>query len=210
MPTPSLNRNIRTLFVLGLALCSVACQSSTYRMRYSPSIAEVLLTENPDQPELARVLASVPGAVRAGEERDGDFEMQLRLRIENRSDEEIRLDMSEWLLVDADLDTYGPGRVFEGIEADAPVVVTAGESAQFDLRFPLPSGVRHPRTMNLDGLNLRGVLYLGDGTWPLGMSFSREPLVLYADPYYGRGYYGAGYYGAYGYPGFYGSYCYRY
>ncbi len=94
------------------------------------------------------------------------------------------------LLVDADLMTFGPPRCsspLDGVGAAEGVTVPAGETCLVDLYFPFPPGLG-TGDMNLDGLNLRWSVSVGERSELLGTTFARRRRTTvyypYPDPYF--------------------------
>jgi hypothetical protein len=109
------------------------------------------------------------------------------------------------LLVDADLLPFAGPRLIAhaadgGLVEHDGVRLPAGTAGLYDLAFPLPGGL-HPRDLNLDGLNLRWTVVVGERSVLLSTNFSRRQRVAvypYGDPFYGSPYHSsfhAGYYG---------------
>jgi len=209
------SRTAGLALVAALALLP-ACTSTTWRGRFTPTPAETVVRTAEGAEPLARILMSVRGAERPGGDPEADFEMIVRLRVENESDQPLTLVLDRFLLLDAELEAFGRPHVLatEDGASDARAVedgVAPGAFALVELAFPFPPG-RSPADLHLSGLNLRGAVMLGDSELPVGASFSRTPRVLYRDPWpypYGPYPYWYGpWYGPYGRGGVHVSYGY--
>ncbi len=201
----TLSRSARLVLVAMLAMLP-ACTSTTWRGRFTPTPAEAVVQEADGAEPVARILMSVRGAERPGGDPEADFEMIVRLRVENESAEPLTLALDRFLLLDAALEAFGRPRVLPP-QDDAPTVdadaladgVAPGAFALLELAFPFPPG-RGPGDLNLSGLNLRGAVVLGDTELPVGATFARTPRVVYREPWpypYGPYWYGP-WYGPYG------------
>jgi len=173
-----------------------ACSSTDMRMDYNPGPAQVVVRDEKGE-AAARALLAVIGAERS----DGtdQLRMRVRVRVENLGAEVVTFEGDRALLVDADLMAFDPPTwTAPGAPADnaSELAVPAGENALVDLRFPFPAGL-DTSDLNLDGLNLRWSVSIGDRRELLGTTFTRRRRTTtfypYPDPYF-RFHMGYGYY----------------
>jgi len=183
-------------------LCLGACTSTTYRVRYDPTLAEVLAAEQPGGEPVARLLVSVRGAWREGLQPEGEFALHLRVRIENSGDAPLRFDPAAAQLLNADLSPFG-GPLYEALPDGAAVAeIAPGAALMLELRFLFPYGLP-PQEAGLDGLSFRATLDRLGKPIELSVTFTRIPLHAY-DPWGRPGY--SPWYDGYWYPGGYGYY----
>ena len=180
----------RLLPLLALCLAS-SCTSTSHSFDFQPTPAEVMVQSPNDAEAVARVLVSVPGARRDSEHEDGLPRMIVRLRIENRGDAPLRLELARFKLVDSNLVAFGPAKLRTGPESVAP-----DEEAIFDLGFPYPPGLSLAAPQ-IDGINLQWVLSTEEQAWESSLTLERIQ-----DPYDRQGprfFLGASFFHSHGY-----------
>jgi len=151
-------------------LLAPACASSGYRYHFEPQPTVVQV--HTSQGTFDLLLVSVLGATRP---EGGDIdEMQLRFRLQNSTQQPLRLPVDELGLLSGDLLDYGAARLVGGSVEAAP-----GESAVADIGFALPEA----GSPDLRGLTLHWVLQVEgkdlDGT----ATFQRVLPPSAYDPY---------------------------
>jgi hypothetical protein len=190
-----------------MVVATPACTSTTWNARFMPTPAETWVGPlSPDGdvdfavgPPIARMLFSIRGAERRNGDKNEPFEMHVRLRVENQTDAPLDLLLEQFLLLDANLDPFQPARVDATGDSAGVLSIPGGQPLLVDLMFPFPDGLE-PGDLQLDGLNLRGALRSGDAIFPMGVTFTRGPRIIYRDPWYGYyPYYGPWIAPAYGY-----------
>lgn len=162
-------RSSKRLFLAaGLLLCLTGCAGPYYAgYRFDTHPAEVV-AGGPEEADGARALFRVVGVRRADEERGRGPEVEVRVRLEARGGEALRLDTETLSLVSGDLTELGPPRV----DPAGPVEVSPGGSAKWTLSFPLPED-RSPSELELDGMLLRVTLVEGARRTTASISFER-------------------------------------
>jgi hypothetical protein len=192
-----------TLALLAALLCLASCNATSYRVRYNPTLAEVLAAKQPGGEPVARVLVSVRGAFREGLQPEGEFALHLRVRVENSGDEPLTFDPAKTQLLNADLAAFG-GPLYEALPDGATVAeVAPGDATMLELRFLFPYGLP-PKEAGLDGLRFQADLQRGGEAIPLSVTFTRLPLQAYDT--WGRGYYSSPWCDGYWPHGYYGYY----
>ena len=165
------------LLLLGLGSCT---SSRFYEHRFVPAPLEAQVGSQAVEGSQVRSLLTVIGIERAGEGHGP--RAVVRMRLENLGTVPAKLDQESLSLVSADLAEFGPVQVVPGDPEPAPEgEIGAGQTASFDLLFPLPEG-KGPAQMDLTGLNLRFTLRFGDQPVTTGATFQRVEW-WYADPY---------------------------
>ncbi|MEM8710795.1 MAG: hypothetical protein AAGG01_07570 [Planctomycetota bacterium] len=128
----------RLPYLLGLSLAtslgSVSCRSTEIAYQFNPSPLEVLVTQSEDEPVLARVLIGIPGAEREGRETSGRPELLVRMRIENRSENDIRFDPNRSTVLGSDLAPFGVAKA----EPQGITTIPAGRTESLLVRYPFP------------------------------------------------------------------------
>lgn len=163
-PSPS----IRTLLVsLGCALLCAACATSRRTMEFLPSPAEVLVQAEGEPSEAARVLISIPYAIRERNEGDGRSRMIVRMRVENRGDRSLELELAKTKLVDSNLVAFGTPELRSG-----PTSLGAGEEAILTLGFPYPEGLSLAAPQ-VTGVNIQWTLSNGERAWESSLNLER-------------------------------------
>lgn len=148
----SLNRRRIPYLILSIAtaLGAMSCRSTEIAYQFNPSPLEVLVTQSADEPVLARVLIGIPGAEREGRETSGRPELLVRMRIENRSENDISFDPSRSTLLGSDLAPFGTAKPEPGGIATIP----AGRTESLLVRYPFPQDGSLKAPL-LTGVNLR-------------------------------------------------------
>lgn len=136
-------------------------------MEFLPSPAEVLVRAEGEASETARVLVSVPYAVRERSSGDGLARMLVRLRVENRSDRALELELGKTKLVDSNLVAFGRPELRSG-----PGTIAAGEDAIVSLGFPYPEGLAFSAPQ-ISGINLQWTLSNGERAWESSVNLER-------------------------------------
>lgn len=156
----------------------VGCATPIPYGRFEPRPQDVVVTRSGGAgEEVARALVSVLGARRVGD-RD-EFEMMARLRIESLSSTELVWRNDRVQLVTADLRAFGTPRVGTAL---APTI-GPGETAEIDLAFPFPAGVRW-QDLDLSSLHLTWALEAEDHLFTVGTTFQRVVPTRYYTPFY--------------------------
>lgn len=182
----------RTFLGLGLLALVAGCRATSVAYRFTPSPLEAIVQDGSGGPVVARVLVGVPGAEREGRRTDGYPLLVVRVRVENKADEELVFDPARAVLVGPDLAEFGRARA----TPDGPLRVAPGAAEGALLRFPFPRDTRDLDAPLLTGVNLQFELERPSRTLELSVTLERnEPEVIY-DPgpafTFGPGYY---YYG---------------
>jgi hypothetical protein len=151
--------------LLGLA---TGC-SSIASLRYAPPIQDVELRDA--APE-ARVVVAWRGA----RERDETPELRFRIRLESLGSSTFTLQAADFELLDAALVPFGPARA-----ETLPLTVAPGQTATFDLAFPVPAG-KEPRELDLSAVSLHARFQ--EGRWSSSTTFQRVVYEPYYDPYW--------------------------
>lgn len=138
------------LCALATALIATSCRSTSTTYQFTPSPLEVLVTQSSDEPILARVLVSIPGAERENGKRSGTPELLVRLRIENQSENGIRFDPARSTLLGSDLAQFGPAKA----EPAGTLEIPAGNTRALLVRYPFPQDGSLDAPL-LTGVNLR-------------------------------------------------------
>lgn len=163
---------LRRLFPT-LALCLAAsCASTSHSFDFQPKPAEVMVQSPGEAHAVARVLVSVPGARRDGDQADKLPRMIVRLRIENRGESSLRLDLTRFKLVDSNLVTFGDAELREG-----PQSIDPGAEALYSIGFPFPEGLSLAAPQ-IEGINLQWVLSTEEQAWESSLTLERVE-----DPY---------------------------
>ena len=204
----------RAALLLALALTSVGCASTRRDIDMAPTPAALpvfgaALTdgdgEGAARQPVGQLLLAVTHAERRGGTSDGPWELVLRLRLENRTADDLRLVPGALRAVDADLSAFGPP-AWDDLPPDA--ALTAGQNAVWQARLPFP-GNREPGDRSLRGLQLHAELLVDGEPRVLDLTLERvEPTIQvdagpypvgagFAHPRYGFGY-GYGWYGGLG------------
>lgn len=154
---------MKIFLTLALLLLTSSCRTDRYRYLFTPSPAEILV-----QPEGKGIVARALITVLEGVSGDESAMMHLRIRIENRDDEPVRLAADSLQLVGSDLAEFGQGRV-DPPAADIP----PGAIQTYDLRFAFPPGLKLSAP-DLDGLNLAWRLEYAGGAAEVSTTFQRR------------------------------------
>ncbi len=136
-------------------------------MDFLPSPAEVLVQAEGEASEAARVLISVPYAIRERGEGDGRSRMLVRMRVENRGENALQLDLTKTKLVDSNLVAFGQPELREGPESVGPA-----EEAILTLGFPYPDGLSLAAPQ-ITGINLQWTLSNGERAWESSLNLER-------------------------------------
>ncbi|MFT7678342.1 MAG: hypothetical protein ACI8QC_002328 [Planctomycetota bacterium] len=156
-----------------LTLCLAAsCASVSRSFDFQPKPAEVMVQSPGEAHAVARVLVSVPGARRDGDHEDGLPRMIVRLRIENRGEAPLRLELPRFKLVDSNLVPFGPAELREG-----PQSIDPGTEALYSIGFPYPEGLSLGAPQ-IEGINLQWVLSTEAQAWESSLTLERVQ-----DPY---------------------------
>ncbi len=171
----------------GAAALAAGCSVYDHRFDYQPGPLDVAapVPGAADQ-QPVRVLVSVMGVRRAGSDVEMAATVEVRLRIENFSDADVLIDPATFALFSADLQQFPAGH---SVPAE-PLQLLPRQSAVITTYFPFPEG-KVPGPYDLNGLNVRWTLYVGDRPVTSSASFSRLPEAYY-DRYPAR--IGVGYY----------------
>lgn len=179
-----------TPLLLLAPLCG--CANPAWRFSFDPSPAETLVQPRAQEAVVARVLTSVIEGRRAEDRSTGAAHMHLRLLVENRSDQELRLLSEGMKLVGSGLEAFGSPNV-EPLTAEP---IPAGETRTYELYFPYPAGMPLSAP-ELDGLNLSWSIAYPGGTADITQTFVRrawqrgyyydEPDVRWSFFFVGRG-----------------------
>ncbi len=179
--------------LLGLFLLASCTSYGHYRFRPSP------LTLALEEGGLSTdVLITALGIEALETDGDEELLMSFRLRVENGGSAVVAVDPAEFRLVDADLREFEAAQV---VSETGAFEVPPGASRSFGVSFPFPDDAR-PRDMNLDGLDLRGVVQYAAGSATFHANFERavRPAYRYDSFNFGLGW------GPYPYS-WYGPYC---
>lgn len=136
-------------------------------MEFLPSPAEVLVQAEGEASEAARVLVSIPYAIRERSSGDGRARMLVRLRVENRGEKALSLDLDKTKLVDSNLVAFGTPELRSG-----PQSIAAGEDAILNLGFPYPDGLSLAAPQ-VSGINLQWTLTNGERAWESSINLER-------------------------------------
>ncbi len=173
-----------------LAGCSVYKSSYSYQPR--PLEAQIEVEEE----VVARVLLSVVGIRRVDKDAGFPQEIEIRVRIENRSSSELTFLTEDLLLVSADLVPFLSPRFGE----NQGRVIPAKENRTLTFYFGFPEREKGERKPDLDGLNLNWAVACRSKKVTVSSTFERA--------YYGDDdYYPYNSYWRFGF-GYRGSYCY--
>lgn len=171
----------------GAAALAAGCSVYDHRFDYQPGPLDV---EAPvpgaaDQ-QPVRVLVSLMGVRRAGSDVEMAATVEVRLRVENFSDTDVLIDPATFALFSADLQQFPAARA---VPAE-PLQLLPRQSAVITAYFPFPDG-KIPGPYDLNGLNVRWTLYVGERPVTSSASFSRLPEAYYEryPAWIGVGYY---------------------
>ena len=104
------------------------------------------------------------------------------MRLENLGRVPVRLEQPSLELLSGDFDPFGPAQIVSA-DPQLPPILGPGESANYELRFPMPGG-RHPDSVNFAALNLRFTLDFDGERVTTGVQFLRAYRDGY--PYHGH------------------------
>ncbi|MBI1370648.1 MAG: hypothetical protein GC162_18580 [Planctomycetes bacterium] len=165
---------IALLTGVSLAGCSTAVYNTDYT--YRPRPLEVPMAVG-DQTQV-RALATIVGL--RNETDAAPAAIDVRLRLDNVTDQPARFDPAALALFDAAIKQFDPPTVAPaGVQTIAP-----GQSATIEAAFPLPgSGLYTNRGFDLDGLNLRWTVTVGSQSLSHSATFLRKPDETLYRPY---------------------------
>ena len=178
-----------------LPLLLLAGCASSYESRYSfaPSPHEILVQPEGAELPVARILVSVRGVRSPDSDLGIPLSTEVRMRVENLTDVPVLVQRGEFVLVDADLTSFGPPR----IDVPGDLFAMPAETLSLVLHFPFPPETK-PEDLALEGLNLRLALRWNEERGAIvSATFER---VVRMDPYYWGPHYG--------YPYGYSAFCY--
>lgn len=166
-----------------LILClGAACASTSHSFDFQPKPAEVMVQSPGEAHAVARVLVSVPGARRDGDHADKLPRMVVRLRIENRGELSLHLDLTRFKLVDSNLVAFGPAELREG-----PQSIDPGAEVVYSIGFPFPEGLSLAAPQ-IEGINLQWVLANEHQAWESSLTLERvEDPYEYHEPHFNWG-----------------------
>ena len=138
----------------GYALAMIALAggcASTYdsRFAYEPRPASIETFDRATDRTIARTLVSVIGVRRRAADQPHTPAVDLRMLIENVSDDDLRLDFEALRLVSADVRRFLPARS----PAPDPLIVHPDSSVSIDLSFPFPPE-SESEPLDISALNL--------------------------------------------------------
>jgi hypothetical protein len=157
------------LALVAVALVGVcACSAYDSRYQFDPRPNEIGLTVPGVEDRVASVLVSVLGVHKRDTEHDIPASVELRLRIDSMSDEEIGLDPAGLRLFAANLEEF-PRPVVPG----GPLAVAPHDSGTMTAYFPFPDG-KVPGHYDLSGLSARWTLRIGERASTGNATFTRR------------------------------------
>lgn len=170
-------RSLQIHLCASVAAAASAAGCSVYDHRYEyqpgPQDIEAAVPGASDQ-QPVRVLVSVMGVRRPGSQVEMAASVEVRLRIENFSDADVLIDPASFALFSADLQQFpAPHTV-----PPEPLQLLPRQSAVVTTFFPFPEG-KVPGGYDLNGLNVRWTLYVGDRPVTSSASFGRLPEAYY-------------------------------
>lgn len=162
-----------------------ACQSAWYPHRFGPAPLDISLDSERVTEARGRALVTVLGIRRADSSAGTPERVEVRMRLENTGARTLAVVPESFELVSAALESFQPPS-FSGLPS-APLA--QGESATFEVYFPLPEGSTADR-MGLAGLNLKWLVDFEGERVGTGVTFERRvdpyPYAYwYYDPFYG-------------------------
>ena len=186
MITTPATRSVLLLLVL-LGSCA---SPRFYDQRFQPAPLETEVGTQAVPGSQVRSLLTVIGIERAGEGHGA--RAVVRIRLENLGTAPTKLETETLSLLSADLVPFGPAELASSEPPATPEsLVAPGQSATYDVDFPLPAGQK-VSSLDLSGLNLRFTLLFGEHKATAGATFRRVEWV-YWDPYYPSVSVGVGY-----------------
>jgi len=184
--------------------------ASTYDDRYAfdPHPASIETFDRATDRTIARTLVSIVGVRQRIADQPNTPAIDVRMLIENVSDDELLMPIGSLRLVSADVRPLDPPLT----AALSPVVVAPHSTRSIDLRFPFPKSSEYD-PQDLSGLNLRWTLERNGVALDHETSFKRVPVRTYYErvsmypryPY--RSYWVRHYHGWHVHSGFHYRYC---
>jgi hypothetical protein len=187
--------------LVALPACVGACSAYDTRYEFEPRPLEVGHVVPDKEDRVASVLVSVIGVRKRDTEQGIPASVELRLRVDSATDDEIRVPPASVQLFAANLEKF-PDPVIPGGE----LVVPARGSGTMTAYFPFPDG-KVPGAYDLEGVSVRWTLNVGGhdstgnatfsrrlrdtGYYPFGIGFGFG--VSSYDSVYHHGRYGRGY-----------------
>lgn len=156
------------LLALGIALLSSSCTSTYYTHRFLPAPIEAPSAIEGDPSSQARVLLTVVGIRRADKQSGRPVQVEVRMQVENLGSTPARLEVEGLALRDSDLTAFDTAVVVPAV----PEPIANGESAVYEIAFPLPAGVAFS-DLELRGLHVSWVISFGERRVTTGVSFER-------------------------------------
>jgi hypothetical protein len=151
---------------------------------FVPRPAEIMLAGGDDgaAPGGVRVLMTVVGVRRNSTGIEHPASIEVRVRVENDSDEVVWFDPASLRLLAANLEPLPPAETIPAIAVDA----APGAAALVDAFFPFP-GRAYPGDYDLSGLNARLVIETAGRSIAGTASFMRRLVVYHSGygPYWG-------------------------
>ena len=164
------NRVITPLLSLCLVVWLSGCSAYDIKGGFVPQPAETVAqlapagSETTGERERVRTLASIIGVLKADKKAARPRSAEVKLRIENRTDEAVTLDPASVELVGGDLESFPPP-----IEPRTAVMIEPGATRTVRLLVPFPE-----ERVDLSGLNLQWALEVGDRRETQSVSFRRR------------------------------------
>ena len=155
------------LITAALALLASGCNSTYYSHKFLPAPIEAPSAVEGDASSQARVLVTVIGIRRADSSAGEPVQVEARLQVENLGSTPALLEVQGLSLRDSALTEFDPARV-----SPEPAPIAQGESALYDVRFPLPEGLKFG-DLKLQGLSLSWSLGFGSRSVTTGVTFER-------------------------------------
>jgi len=179
-------RQVRWSILIAMGLGLAGCGPYAAKHHYLPQPGHVAFDASAtEQRPDARAVVTVIGILRSLPDEPKRKGVELRLRLENLSEQPIRFDPGQSVLLDAALSAL-PGP----IEAPKPVTLERGQERAVTLVYRLPESTAS-RGDALKGLNLRLTLDVSGNPITRSITFHRR------EPYSHRGYHHPGYHGGY-------------
>lgn len=159
----------------GAAALAAGCSVYDHRYEYQPGPKDVeAAVPGASDQQPVRVLVSVMGVRRPGSKVEMPASVEVRLRIENFSDSDVLIDPATFALFSSDLQQFPAPH---SVPAE-PLQLLPRQSAVVTSFFPFPEE-KVPGGYDLNGLNVRWTLYIGERPVTSSASFSRLPEAYY-------------------------------
>jgi hypothetical protein len=165
-----------------LAGAMIGCATYDRRYQYLPRPLDVPVAMAGRDDRAATVLVTVAGVRKPDVEAGIPASVEVRLRVENHSDADVALEPATFKLFTAGLEEFPPPVVPGGT-----LVVAPGETGSLVAYFPFPGGAV-PGAYDLDGLNARWTLAVGDAPTTASATFTRQREDRYDDYRFGIGF----------------------